>query len=293
VSGGCQRFVKKLALKAAPGASFGWCEMQARLPPRPRRFTKECERWYIISTIMDRDDPAGEYLRISERYRQMSDEELLVLMPQSSELTPFAQQALASEARTRGLKVEIEEAPSLAPQRLRPPDSFAKRESQEVRDGEGSDDESFDSPEEDAYAEDRKLVEICTVWSERDALQLQDLLDAAGIPFFMGEEKATGVDGVTSAFSKGVSVRIMQVGVPWARSAMQRYVPLDDPTPKEEPREVEDLTVRCPRCQSEEVVFEDLESEPGTTVDGTAAKFKWTCDACGHHWEDDGIANGE
>jgi DNA-directed RNA polymerase subunit M/transcription elongation factor TFIIS len=240
---------------------------------------------------MDSVDPAGEYLRISERYRQMSDEELLVLMRQSSELTPFAQQALASEARSRGLQVEIEEAlPSAAP-RLRPPDYFAKRESREFRDGDDSDSADLDSPEDDAYEEDRKLVEICTVWSARDALQLQDLLDAAGIPFFLGEEKATGVDAVTSAFSKGVSVRIMQIGVPWARSAMQRYVPLDDLTPKEEPTEVEELAVRCPRCHSEEVVFEGGTSTQIVTSDDTGQKFKWSCDACGHRWEDDGLVS--
>ncbi len=50
----------------------------------------------------------------------------------------------------------------------------------------------------DPYAEDRELFEICAVWSLRDALQVQSMLDVAGIPFFMGEEKATGVDSVTS-----------------------------------------------------------------------------------------------
>lgn len=59
---------------------------------------------------MDTFDPAaGEFLRISERYRQMSDGELLVLIPQSSELTPFAQEALANEVRSRGLKAEVED----------------------------------------------------------------------------------------------------------------------------------------------------------------------------------------
>ena len=58
---------------------------------------------------MDTLDPAGDFLRISERYRRMSDEELLVLMPQRSELTPFAQQALANEVRQRGLQAEVEE----------------------------------------------------------------------------------------------------------------------------------------------------------------------------------------
>ena len=65
---------------------------------------------------MDTYDPAaGEFLRISERYRQMSDGELLVLMPQSSELTPFAQEALANEVRSRGLKAEVEGEPPAAP----------------------------------------------------------------------------------------------------------------------------------------------------------------------------------
>ena len=65
---------------------------------------------------MDTLDPAaGEFLRISERYRQMSDDELLVLIPQSSELTPFAQEALANEVRSRGLKAEVEDEQPSAP----------------------------------------------------------------------------------------------------------------------------------------------------------------------------------
>ncbi|HEY6304281.1 MAG TPA: hypothetical protein VIX14_14575 [Terriglobales bacterium] len=55
------------------------------------------------------DDPAAiEFLRIAERYRRMSGGELLVLIPQSSELTPMAPEALANEIRSRGLKAEAE-----------------------------------------------------------------------------------------------------------------------------------------------------------------------------------------
>ncbi len=54
-------------------------------------------------------DPMGDLLRFAERYRQMSDGELRALMPQSSELTASAQQALATEVRQRGLKLEDEE----------------------------------------------------------------------------------------------------------------------------------------------------------------------------------------
>jgi DNA-directed RNA polymerase subunit M/transcription elongation factor TFIIS len=224
-------------------------------------------------------DPALEYLRIADRYRRMSDEELLIIARQPSELTDAAQQALASEIRSRGLKVEElkDEEPPPSPFET-PPSSFEGEFS-------GLRDSSDDEPDS-SYDEDRKLVELCTVWSARDALQVQGILDVAGIPFFMGPEKATGVDAVTSNFANGLSVQIMQVGRPCAFVAMKRYEPADDPTPKEE--EDDELLVRCPRCQSTEVTFEGLSPKAEAVGDDSDQKFKWTCDSCGNTWEDDG-----
>jgi DNA-directed RNA polymerase subunit M/transcription elongation factor TFIIS len=251
---------------------------------------------YMIPTTMDTRDPAGEFLRITERYRRMSDGELLVLMPQSSELTPFAQQALANEVRSRGLKAEVEdEKPSAASQFRAPqykvppfkaPPAFYD-ESPELGVSVGHDFPDADSSDDpDSYQEDRKLVELCTVWSVRDALKVQTILDGLAIPFFMGLEKATGVDEVTSNFANGVGVQIMQIGLPWAGPAMRHYEPEDDPTPKEEV--VDELPVRCPQCHSTEVVFEGLTSEPA--IAESSQKYKWTCDSCGYQWEDDGVA---
>jgi DNA-directed RNA polymerase subunit M/transcription elongation factor TFIIS len=247
---------------------------------------------------MDTLDPAGEFLQISERYRQMSDDELLVLIPQSSELTPFAQQALANEIRQRGMKAEVEVQGPSAPSPFKALESnaltaFFERESPKFRDSGGNDFPDADSSDDhDSYEEDRKLVDLCIVWSVRDALKVQRILDVAGIPFFMGPEKATGVDEVTSNFANGVGVRIMQIGWPWARGPMQHYEPEDDPTPKEveEPGE---LTVRCPKCHSAEVVFEGRAPEPGKAVDELSHEFKWSCDSCGYQWEDDGVAKEE
>jgi DNA-directed RNA polymerase subunit M/transcription elongation factor TFIIS len=212
--------------------------------------------------IMEALDPAAEWLRLSERYRQMSDSELLVLAQHNSELTEAAQQILAQEISARRLKLQPEEPPA-PPKPELPPDSSS------------------------SYDEDRKLVEIRTVWSLSDALQLQTLLDRAGIPLFMGPEKATGVDAVTSNFVNGVSVKIMQIGVPWARQAMMNYVPANEPRPILE--EESDPSVRCPRCHSTEVVFERLITEPTSATDNSS-RFEWTCDACGHQWEDEGLA---
>lgn len=229
------------------------------------------------------DPGGGEFLRMSERYRQMSDEELLILVPQSSELTPFAQQALANEIRSRGLKIDVEEKPR-ARSPFRPPPAFFEHESPKLRDSAGYDFPNADSP----YDEDRQLVELCTVWSARDALKLQAILDESGIPFFMGPEKAATADKVTSNFANGVGVQIMRIGMPWAMPVMQHYEPEDAPIPKED-EAPEELVIHCPKCHSDEVVFEGRTSAPANARDESSQKFEWTCDSCGHHWEDDGV----
>ena len=239
-------------------------------------------------TSMDTFDPAAEYLRMSERYRQMSDEELLVLVPQSSELTPFAQQALANEVRSRGLKAEAEDKKPSTSSRFKPPRVFVERETPKLAESSGD-----DLPDPDSlYAEDRKLVDLCIVWSVRDALKVQTILDAAGIPFFMGPEKATGVEEVTSNFASGVTVQIMRIGLPWAAPGMSHYAPEDEPAPKEN-KELNELVVRCPKCNSAEVVFEGGTSTLIVTADDPSQKYQWTCDSCGHQWEDDGVAKEE
>jgi DNA-directed RNA polymerase subunit M/transcription elongation factor TFIIS len=208
-------------------------------------------------------DPAGEFLRVSEHYRRLSDEEILVLFRQNSQLTDLARQALSAEISNRRLKIEPVATPSPPP--VPPPDSPS-----------------------DKYQEDRKLVEICRVWSLADALQVQTLLDRGGIPFYMGPENATGVDQVTSSYPYGVSVKVMQVGVPWARQAMLDYSPADEPPPKQE-EQPDEVPVCCPKCDSTEVIFERLVTAP-TPRDESPARYEWTCGSCGYQWEDDGIA---
>jgi DNA-directed RNA polymerase subunit M/transcription elongation factor TFIIS len=216
-------------------------------------------------------DPAGEWLRLSEHYRQLTDDELVDLARETSELTDVAQQALAQEIANRRLKIPPDGSP--APRSPEPqPDS--------AEDGQ--------SP----YAEDRELVVIRTVWSLGDALKLQRLLDTAGIPFYMGPEKASGVDAVTSNFANGLSVQVMHVGAPWARQALQQYFPADEPA-EEKADESDNLAIHCPKCHSTEVVFEDLDPGPENSEGKPSSKFKWTCDSCGHEWEDDGVVTEE
>jgi DNA-directed RNA polymerase subunit M/transcription elongation factor TFIIS len=210
-------------------------------------------------------DQAGEWLRLCHHYRTMTDEELLNLARQKSSLTETASQILASEMSSRRLQPPPEEPPALV----------------------------FIEPDPDSpYAEDREPVEICTVWSLRDALQLQRILDGAGIPFFIDKEKGTAVDAATLNFGEGVSVSVMRIAIPWIREPMENYHPADEPPEvKPETREVwPRALVTCPKCHSTEVIFECRNPEPQTREEVHTANFEWTCPSCGHQWLDDGLA---
>ena len=205
--------------------------------------------------------PASESLRLAERYRSLTDDELLAIAEDSSDLTDLAQQALIAEMSQRKL--------SIPPKVAAPPAALEP---------------SSDTDVEDPYAEDRKLVQVATVFSLRDAVQLQKLLDDAGIPCFIGEEQAARADAVTSNFSSGVPVAVMEIGVAWAQQAMQNYQPADDPVTPDQGGE--DLAVHCPRCHSEDVIFEQLADQSDSSG---GQKFDWTCASCGYRWEDEGV----
>lgn len=225
--------------------------------------------------------PAAESLRITEHYRQLSDGELIDLAQHPSELTEMAQAALQQEISSRRLKV---------------PPVEEQRETNWTPPHDGESDDS-------TYAEERRLVGLTTVWSRRDAEQLQGILLQAGIPFCIGQEKATSVDEVRSSFSDGLAVRVMQAAFPYVQSSLGHYEPQDEP-PEEKVDDNPELAVHCPKCHSTDVVFEHLAGAQGseeedseeTAADGVetdsataARKFDWTCAACGYQWEDDGL----
>jgi DNA-directed RNA polymerase subunit M/transcription elongation factor TFIIS len=216
----------------------------------------------IYFDVMEGYGPASESLRIAEHYQRLTDDELIAIAQDTSELTELARQALATEISQRKLTIPGPETPPPPP-----PDT--------------EDDQS-----KDPYVQDRQVIQIATVWSLSDALQLQSLLDQAEIPFFMGEESATRAEQVTSNFRNGVPVGVMKIGVPWAQQAMQHYEPADEPITDGDQRD-EDLAVHCPKCHSEDVIFEHLVEEPGRTPE--TEKFAWTCASCGNRWEDEGV----
>src|SRR5271166_2240156 len=100
---------------------------------------------------MHAPDAAGDYLQLVERYREMKDAELLVLLRQSGELTDLARQALETEVYHRRLKPEPEETPPPIPEPL-------ESSSTDSSDADSSDAPASDEP--DPYEEDRELVSL-------------------------------------------------------------------------------------------------------------------------------------
>lgn len=208
--------------------------------------------------MMSHLDSAGELLRLTQHYRALTDGELLDIAEDTSELTPLAQRALADEMSQRKLKLPAKQPPPK-------PEPFQSTGS--------------------AFDEDRVPITVCTVWSQRDALKVQSLLDAAAIPFYMGQENATAVEEVTSNFAQGVDVKVMRIGAPWATQVLQEYAPADEPESEKVPPDP--VTVHCPKCRSDEIFLQEL--EPPADAENEPAKLKWVCDACGNEWTDDGV----
>lgn len=222
-------------------------------------------------------DPASESLRLAEHYRRLTEDELIAIAAQKDQLTDAAEYALRMEFSFRGLTIPAPEPPV----EVRPALAAGDSDEEDSPD----DDEEVNVDEEDEYAEDRRLVEIRKVWSEADARRLERVLDVAGIPFWMGKEKAVKVDDVTSDFAKGVSVKVMRIGAPWAGQAMRDYYVPENEVPEPTYEDGGDVAIHCPRCRSAEVVFEELVAGAGES----GKKFQWTCDACDYAWKDDGV----
>src|SRR5208283_6010523 len=59
--------------------------------------------WFRLILLLMQADPIAEWQRLTEHYREMSDEELRELADEVGNLTDTAQQALRGEMRSRGL----------------------------------------------------------------------------------------------------------------------------------------------------------------------------------------------
>lgn len=218
--------------------------------------------WHIILAIMAEVDIAQEWRRLQSLYAGMSEEELEAVANEGYELTDVAKQALTAEISRRGLQVIVRLAPGT-------------EENQTQQQG----DADFDPA-------NLELGSGCIVWNREQAAWVRKTFTDAGIPCYFGPNLAEDIDGLQFPEGIGAQVKVLTSDLDRARYVLRDF---DTQFPSgDADDETADLTVRCPTCQSTEIVFEGLDSE-APDEDGRGAKYNWNCDTCGYQWTDDGV----
>ena len=232
-------------------------------------------------------DTAGEWRRLQELYRDMSEAQLQAVAQRGYELTDIAKQVLHSEILHRQLKVNV---------RLQPPIA---------EEPEPLGDANFDPAT-------LELAQAFSVENREQAAWLKQTLNEAGMPCYFGPGLLEDVDELKFLPEHSIGVKVLKHDLyrvqPVRKSFGERFPSPEDDQPP-------DLEVHCPQCRSTEVVFEGFDSkeaqgnddtedsddldededssDPENVEDSRAAdphaKFHWRCDHCGNEWEDEGV----
>jgi hypothetical protein len=116
--------------------------------------------------------------------------------------------------------------------------------------------------------EEEDLVVFRWEMSIANAEGTMKTLAAAGIPSFL-------------------SLEVRAADVNRAHAALKRASDEEFEEEDDDPEEKKQYAILCPKCRSAEVVLKGrtatLEFSP------LGVKYQWSCDACGHQWEDKGL----
>jgi hypothetical protein len=191
-----------------------------------------------------------ERLRLSAVYSKMSDEELNQIAASGDELSVAAFEALQAEAARRGLNLPI------APPRGE--DVFEYNQTVTLR-------QFRDLPE---------------------ALLAKGSLESAGIEAFLVDDNMIRMDWFISNLLGGIKLKVRSEDAEAATEILNQPIPemldMEGAGEFEQPK--------CPRCQSLDVSYEELNrfsyvaAYVGVPV--PVHKKGWTCHACGNDWEE-------
>jgi DNA-directed RNA polymerase subunit M/transcription elongation factor TFIIS len=214
-------------------------------------------------------DQQEQWRQLMDTYRQMSEDELCPMADDAFDLVPVAREALQAVISERGLKIQL----ALAP----PP-------AQHLESSDGND--LIDDPE-DPEDPDYRLVSVRTVQSTSEAKQLKALLDANFVASCLGPQNIVDVEDFKGNFDGGVELKVHAFNSRRAFDVLALLAP-EEEEEEEDADEGKEYAVLCPKCHSQEVTFSN--ATPGAATPSAETKFNWICDACGHEWADEGIA---
>jgi|SRR5271165_2828148 len=210
---------------------------------------------------MTSQDHEEERRRITELYAQMADTELEAIAADSSELTDVALQALRGEiARREGLGSAVADG-----------DSGPGRDAVELAD----------------------FVSIRQVRDLHEALLAKGVLDSAEIECFMVDDNMVRMDWFYSNLVGGIKLCVKQEDAEAALDLLEQSIPeefeVEGIGPYEQPR--------CPKCQSLDIAFEEL-NQPVAWISACLLapiplhRKTWVCHSCGQQWKELDDAGG-
>jgi len=202
---------------------------------------------------MPQPDHDAELARLAERYSAMSEEELRRIAESGDDLSTAAQDALLGEASKRGLQLVI-----LSP------------------------------PKGEDVVELKNLVTLRQFRDLPEALLAKGGLESAGIETFLVDDNLVRLDWFYSNLLGGIKLKVRTEDADAANEILSQPIPevvdVEGVGEYEQPR--------CPRCQSLDVGFQELNKlvSYGSAWVGfplPLTKKAWACHECGNQWEEE------
>ena len=233
-------------------------------------------------------DPYQEWVRLTQEYRAMSDEELRELNRDFADLTEVARQVLSAEMHIRGLdkKTAEEKAAAVKADRFAascPPSPMLERAAAAMRSDpfDSTSIEPVPEDEEDSEADPDEpheytwKVMLCEGLEYDQAWQIFEVLRRAGIESWI-ERPGSGRVRPRADYQMVGDLRVLVAAdeLDRARDLIANPIPQDiidasyETVPDYEPP-------RCPACGAEDPVLES--AEPVNA---------WKCETCGREWTD-------
>lgn len=233
---------------------------------------------------MPKIGPEEERQKFAEYYARQIDGRLEKIASQAYELTDVAKEALRAELAKRGLNSTLAEQPPAPPQ--------SSKKQHEPQPGDPPPDLPADGePAEDTNAFEVELRRMVTVRCFRDlpeALLAKTCLDSAGIESLLIDDNTVRLDWFWSNAISNVKVKVDPADAEAANELLSQPIP----DKFEVPGVGEYQQPHCPKCQSLDVTFKELNRPVSyltlwLKVPIPVYRRAWRCHSCNVEWEDD------
>jgi hypothetical protein len=141
--------------------------------------------------------------------------------------------------------------------------------------------QTHDPPTGDPLPRDDDAVPL---WVAKDGVEahlIKTALESAGIACSLAAEAVETPDALSESPEADLVIRVAESDVPRASRILARRFPRHEDAEKE-------YLACCPKCSSPGIVLQSVGAKaPESCL--AHPRYSWTCDSCGHQWEDDGV----